>query len=79
MFEYVALFSIFGLCSYFYFLFRFNPYRQFMVVVAGSFAYVVWGTVHHLIRVRLYWHVIYEYILLAVLVVILFGFSLDIL
>jgi len=77
--EYTALLLILGLCSYFYFHFHFNPFKQFLVVIAASLSYVVWGTIHHLLRVRLYWHILYEYILVAVLVCLLFAFSLNIL
>jgi len=77
--EYLALFTIFALGAYFYSFFRFNPYKQFLVVIAVSISYVIWGTLYHLIRVRLYWHIVYEYILIAVLVTLLFAFSLNIL
>lgn len=77
--EYLALFIIFALGSYFYLFFSFNTYNQFITIVAVSIAYVIWGTIHHLIRIRLYWHVVYEYILIAVLVILLFAFSLNIL
>jgi len=77
--EYTALLAIFALCAYFFFSFRFSSYKQFLVIVFSAFSYVIWGTIHHLIRVRLYWHIIYEYILIAVLVVLLFAFSLNIL
>jgi len=77
--EYLSLILIFASGVYFYCFFRLQSFNQFLVVVITSFAYVIWGTIHHLIRVRLYWHVIYEYILIAVLVVLLFAFSLNIL
>ena len=77
--EYAALLIILSVGAYFYINFKYLPFRQFLVVVAISFAYVLWGTIHHLIRVRLYWHVIYEYILVAALVILLFGFTLNVL
>jgi len=77
--EYTALIIILSVGAYFYINFKYFPFKQFMVVVAVSFAYVLWGTIYHLVRVRLYWHVIYEYILVASLVILLFAFTLNVL
>ena len=77
--EYTALITLFLIGAYFYLLFRYDPFKEFLVVIAVSFAYIIWGTIHHLKRVRFYWHVFLEYALIAVLVILLFGFSLNVL
>jgi hypothetical protein len=55
------------------FWFNYSPSTQFTIVIYMSISYVVWGIYHHREHHDLHPKVIAEYILFAILAVLLFG------
>jgi hypothetical protein len=51
----------------FYFL-RFKPFYQMTVILLFSFAYVLWGVIHHWLAEDLHLKIIVEYLLIGLLV-----------
>lgn len=48
------------------------PDRQFLIVILISCLYVVWGIIHHFLQGDLHPKIVVEYILIAVITVLLF-------
>jgi len=54
------------------FVFRFDKNALIVLTGIGSFFYVLWGIIHHIIRGKLTRSVAYEYILFGILIFLLF-------
>jgi len=67
----LSLILIFGVVSFF--LALGNKQLQFKIVVATAFLYVLWGIVHHLLEKDLYFHLVIEYIVVALLAIVILG------
>lgn len=69
--HYLSLIAIF-LAGFFAFVtFRFDRPFQLGVILATAIGYVVWGIIHHLIHKDLYLSVVIEYIVIALLGIVL--------
>lgn len=66
-YHYVALLILLGLGMGFTLYFQFDRLIQALSIVGTSFAYLIWGVVHHLEEKSLHPRVFLEYFLLAVL------------
>lgn len=55
------------------FWFNYNPQLQLGIMVSLGVSYVVWGTVHHWFHRDLHIKIIFEYVLVAVLAVLIFA------
>ncbi len=68
------IFLIFLLLSAIWFLYFFIgfPYKQFLVVVLTAFVYFIWGMIFHLIEGDFHYKIVIEYLLIAILAVVLF-------
>jgi hypothetical protein len=55
------------------FWFSYQQYMQFVIVVSMAVSYVVWGIIHHQEHKDLHPKIVAEYVLIAMLVVIVFG------
>lgn len=55
------------------FWFDYNPAIQLGIVISLGAAYVVWGVVHHFYHGDLHLKIIAEYVLMAILAVLIFG------
>ena len=72
-FQYFVLLTILSL-GFVSFVSSFGNRRlQFKIVVTTSFLYVVWGVVHHFLEKTLYPKIVVEYILVALLAVVILG------
>lgn len=69
--HYLTLFFIvfLGICL-FYFFIGF-PNKQFLIVIAAASAYFLWGMVHHLLEDDFHPKIVVEYLLIAILAVVL--------
>jgi hypothetical protein len=69
--QYIVLTCILlgGLGAFFYV--RPNELLQFVVGVATSVAYVVWGILHHMMKKDLHMRVVIEYILMGAIAIVL--------
>ena len=56
-------------------IFWFDYYRpiQLAIVVSMGVAYVVWGIVHHAMHKDLHFKIIFEYMVMALLAIVIFG------
>lgn len=55
------------------FWFSFQPFMQLSIVVGMAVSYVVWGIIHHQEHHNLHLKIVVEYLLVAILAVLLFG------
>ena len=55
------------------FWFSFHPFMQFSIVVGMAISYTVWGIVHHQEHRDLHFKIVVEYLLVAILAVLLFA------
>ena len=69
--HYLSLIGIFAAGTFGIYTFAYDRSLQMAVVVATAGAYVTWGVVHHFIHRDLYLAVIVEYLVVAVLGVVL--------
>jgi hypothetical protein len=65
---YLILLVILNIGALMFYLLRFDPLYQMWVMVLTSFAYILWGLIHHFLEEDLHLKVILEYILIAMLV-----------
>lgn len=65
--HYLSLLVILNIGLGAFFFFRFNPAYQAGVMVVTSFAYILWGIIHHFLCEDLHIKVILEYLLIALL------------
>lgn len=68
---YLLLIVMLGVGLYFFFSFAGMPDRQFTIVIATAVGYVVWGTVLHTARGDAHPKIVIEYVLMAILAVVL--------
>jgi hypothetical protein len=55
------------------FWFSYQPAMQLSIVISMAVSYVVWGIVHHQEHHDLHLKIVFEYLLVAILAVLLFG------
>lgn len=55
------------------FWFSYQPAMQLAILISMSVAYVVWGIIHHREHRDLHIKIVFEYILVAVFAVLVFG------
>lgn len=55
------------------FWFSFQPLMQLAILVGMSSAYVVWGVIHHYEHRDLHVKIVFEYLLVALFAVLVFG------
>jgi len=65
--HYLSLLAILSIGFGLFWIFNFNRQIQIMITIGLGIAYIVWGVVHHLIRKEIYWRIVWEYIIVAVL------------
>lgn len=65
--HYFFLLLIFVIGTGLFFSFHFDRFLQFLVIVATAFAYFLWGIIHHYLEDNLYFKVVVEYFLIALL------------
>lgn len=71
VFQYILLLTIgIGGVWFFHYL-RGMPEKQYIVILATSGLYVFWGIVHHLIKGDFHLKIVVEYLLIAILAVVL--------
>jgi hypothetical protein len=73
MHDYFDLICIMGVGLICLYLFRFRVQYQLIVVLALSVGYVFWGITHHHRKGDLHHKIILEYIVYALLAVLIFG------
>lgn len=64
-------FQLVGLWGLFWF--NFQPAMQMTILLTMAVSYVIWGVIHHRMHHDLHPKIIWEYILVAMLVVLVFG------
>lgn len=69
--HYLSLIGVFAAGVIGIYLFSYDQYLQMAVVAAVAAAYVAWGVVHHWLHRDLYPSVIVEYLVVAILGVVL--------
>lgn len=69
--HYLGLLSIFAFGLFFFIYFGYNRIIQAWCVIGMSLAYFLWGMVHHYLEKNLYFKVVIEYFLVALLGAIL--------
>ncbi len=69
--HYLALLSLLAFGLFFFLYFSYNRTIQALCVIGLSLAYFLWGMVHHYLEKNLYWKVVVEYFLVALLGAIL--------
>jgi len=69
--HYLALFGIFAAGMVAFLIFSYDRLFQAAVAISVAVAYVVWGIVHHAIHKDLYLSVVIEYLLVALLGLVL--------
>jgi len=72
-FQYIILLIILCLGVVSFILSIGNRRLQFKIVLVTSFLYVVWGIVHHFLEKTLYPKIVVEYIVVALLAVVILG------
>jgi hypothetical protein len=65
--HYFSLFGILGAGLVAFLIFSYDRTFQISVIAAVSFAYVIWGVIHHYLHKDLYFSVILEYVIVAAL------------
>ncbi|MBI3396981.1 hypothetical protein HY045_00735 [Candidatus Woesebacteria bacterium] len=65
--HYLTLFGVFGAGILAFVLFSYDKVFQFGVSIALSAAYVAWGVVHHYVHRDLHLAVVVEYLVVAIL------------
>lgn len=55
------------------FWFNYQPATQLAIIIIVSIAYVIWGISHHQAHRDLHLKIVFEYILVAVLGILIFG------
>lgn len=68
---FLLCFQLVGLWGLLWFAYR--PLTQFIILIYMAFAYVMWGIYHHHEHRDLHFKIILEYLLVAILVVLLFS------
>jgi len=76
-FHYLVLFAILIFGSTLFVLLGAFPLARFGVVLVSSVVYILWGAFYHSYSERLSCSIFLEYALLAVFVVVLFAFLLE--
>ncbi len=71
--HYFTLLSLMLIGLWGVFLFSFQPALQLSVVVSMAICYVIWGVIHHQEHRDLHVKIVIEYILVAVLGILIFG------
>lgn len=69
--HYLSLFGVFAMGAVGIYYFSWDKSFQMAIVAAMAASYVAWGIVHHWIHKDLYLSVIFEYIIVAILGVII--------
>ena len=72
-FPYLILFSLLSLGAIAFLLSVGNKNLQFKIVFFTSFIYVVWGMVYHSLDKTLYLKIVVEYIVIAILAMVILG------
>lgn len=53
--------------------FNYSPAVQLGIVISLSISYVIWGAIHHMYHRDLHLKIVLEYVVVAVLAVLIFG------
>lgn len=69
--HYLVLLSLLSFGLFFFLYFSYNRLIQTWCVIGLSFAYFLWGITHHYLEKNLYFKVVVEYFLVALLGAIL--------
>lgn len=68
---FLTLFLFLASSIWLFYLFAGFPDKQFALIILGAIFYFVWGVVHHLIKGDFHLKIMLEYLLIAVLAVLL--------
>jgi hypothetical protein len=71
LFSYLTLFTILGIGSLSFYLYKGAPDNQFLLVVTTSFLYFFWGVMHHLLEDDLHPKIVVEYLFISLLAIFL--------
>ncbi len=69
--HYLVLVVILFLAVVLFFIYTGNAQTQFYVAIVTSFAYFLWGVIHHRLEGDLHPKIMVEYLLIAILAIIL--------
>lgn len=72
-FPYLILFGFLSLGAIGFLLSAGNKGLQFKIVVLTSFLYVIWGVAYHFFDKTLYLKIVVEYIVIAILAMVILG------
>jgi len=68
--HYLILVLILAAALALFFIFRFHPVHQFIIVAGASLSYMVWGIMHHALEDRVTVEVMAEYFLIGGVVIV---------
>lgn len=63
--HYLSLLAILSIGFGLFWIFNFNRHLQIVITIGLGITYVLWGTVHHIVRKEVHWRIVWEYILVA--------------
>lgn len=63
--HYLSLLAILSIGFGFFWIFNFNRHLQIAITICLGVVYVIWGTVHHVVRKEIHWRIVWEYLLVA--------------
>jgi len=66
-FHYASLLLLLSVGYLLFFINRGYPHRQFNIIIAVAFFYVIWGIIHHYLKGDLHVRIVLEYSLIALL------------
>lgn len=68
---FLTLVLVLALSTCFFYLLAGFPHKQFALIILAAIFYFVWGVAHHLIKGDFHLKIMLEYLLIAILAVIL--------
>ncbi len=68
---FLTLFLVLALSIWLFYLLAGFPRKQFVLIILAAIFYFIWGVVHHLIKGDFHLKIMLEYLLIAILAVIL--------
>ena len=68
---FLTLFFVLALSTWLFYLLAGFPKKQFILIILAAIFYFGWGIVHHLIKGDFHLEIMLEYLLIAILAVIL--------
>jgi len=74
--HYLSLLAFLSIGFGLFWIFNFNRHIQIIITIGLGIAYVIWGTIHHLIKKDFHWRIVWEYIIVAFMACVLVIFLL---